>query len=161
MTPKPTLLVVPAVPIAAAPVAAKGPPPIPVRALARRPQPPTPSTIMTPAAARVPVPRLATVRGTDSPPVSAARPSELHTGFGAYLVDVGVLSELQLRATLAYKKSTGVRLGAAACALGFATERRIESASLVYHGRHRKPSIADVIATARPERRDDSFAFRI
>ena len=178
VTPKPMLRVVPAVPIAAAPlpavvprasstiavvaapVAAKGPPPIPVRALGRR-TPPVPATTMAAAAAHVPVRRLATVRGTVPPPVATVRPSELYIGFGAYLVDVGVLSELQLRATLAYKKSTGVRLGAAACALGFATERRLESASLVYHGRHRKPSVADVIATARPERRDDSFAFRI
>ena len=107
-----------------------------------------------------PVRRLATVRGTQPPP-AAARTDQLHVGFGAYLVDVGVLSELQLRASLAYKRSTGVRLGAAACALGFATETRIESASLVYHGRHRRPSVVDVIATARPERRDDSFTFRI
>jgi len=126
------------------------PPPLPK---VRAPIPPTFAAPVAPA--RVPVRRFATARGTEPPPVGPA--AEPPAGFGAYLVDVGVLSALQLRATLAYKKSTGVRLGAAAVALGFATDSRIESASLVYHGRHRRPSTIDVVATARPERRDDGF----
>ncbi len=127
------------------------PPPIP-----RRPLPP-PLPWKRPGA---PV-RAATVRASRAspPPVPArareveAQPSHrpltpLPAGFGTYLVDVGVLSELELRAAMAYKKATSVRLGAAAVALGFATEARLESASLVYNGHHRRGG-ADVIATAR------------
>ncbi len=39
-----------------------------------------------------------------------------------------------------YKKSTGVRLGAALAALGLLSEQKIEWASLAYHGRHRAPA---------------------
>jgi tetratricopeptide (TPR) repeat protein len=60
-------------------------------------------------------------------------------GFGQYLVEIGVVSETQLRAALAYKRATGVRLGRAVTTLGFASELKIEWASLAYHGRHRRP----------------------
>jgi tetratricopeptide (TPR) repeat protein len=60
------------------------------------------------------------------------------SGFGAYLRDIGVLTEPQLRAALAYKRATGVRLGRAVTTLGFASELKIEWASLAYHGRHRR-----------------------
>lgn len=63
------------------------------------------------------------------------------SGFGNYLVETGVLTPVQLRAALAYKKSTGVRLGAAAVVLGFASELKIEWASLAYHGQHRRASM--------------------
>lgn len=63
-------------------------------------------------------------------------------GFGAYLVKVGVVGDKQLRAALAYKKATGVRLGRAIVTLGFASELKIEWASLAYHGRHRRPDAA-------------------
>ena len=52
-----------------------------------------------------------------------------------------MLSPVQLRAALAYKKSTGVRLGTAAVALGFVSELKIEWASLAYHGQHRRASM--------------------
>lgn len=178
VAPPPTPVTPPAAvapPLPPAPARRPGPPPLPpavaARARATAPRatppplpkvrPPIPPTFAAPVApARVPVRRFATARGTEPPPVGPA--AEPPAGFGAYLVDVGVLSALQLRATLAYKKSTGVRLGAAAVALGFATDRRIESASLVYHGRHRRPSTIDVVATARPDRRDDGFdRFRV
>jgi len=63
------------------------------------------------------------------------------SGFGHYLVEAGVLTPIQLRAALAYKKSTGIRLGAAAVALGFVSELKIEWASLAYHGQHRRASM--------------------
>jgi hypothetical protein len=49
--------------------------------------------------------------------------------------------DLQLRAALAYKKSTGLRLGTAAVALGFVSEQKIEWASLAYHGQHRRAAM--------------------
>jgi hypothetical protein len=61
------------------------------------------------------------------------------SGFGRYLCEIGVVTESQLRAALAYKKATGVRVGAAIATLGFATELKIEWAALAYHGRHKKP----------------------
>jgi tetratricopeptide (TPR) repeat protein len=82
--------------------------------------------------------------GTRPPP--ELRPSTLSqlpmaSGFGTYLVETGVLTPVQLRAALAYKKSTGVRLGSAAVALGFASELKIEWASLAYHGQHRRAAM--------------------
>jgi tetratricopeptide (TPR) repeat protein len=61
------------------------------------------------------------------------------SGFGQYLMANGVVTEKQLRAALAYKQATGVRLGRAVSTLGFASELKIEWASLAYHGRHRRP----------------------
>ncbi|MBE7449865.1 MAG: hypothetical protein HS111_13475 [Kofleriaceae bacterium] len=83
-------------------------------------------------------------QGTRPPPEH--RPSTLSqlpvaSGFGSYLVEAGVLSPVQLRAALAYKKSTGLRLGTAAVALGFASELKIEWASLAYHGQHRRAAM--------------------
>ncbi len=116
----------PAAAAGVAPLPRRGPPPVPTRAAPR-----------------------ARARGTASPvapsrrPHTAPLPSTLSQlpmarGFGGYLVETGVLSPLQLRAALAYEKSTGVRLGAAAVALGFASEMKIEWASLAYHGQHRR-----------------------
>ncbi len=78
-----------------------------------------------------------------SPSPSPASPKStpalpVASGFGAYLRDIGVLTEPQLRAALAYKRATGVRLGRAVTTLGFASELKIEWASLAYHGRHRR-----------------------
>jgi tetratricopeptide (TPR) repeat protein len=64
------------------------------------------------------------------------------SGFGRYLLDIGVVTDKQLRAAVAYKRATGVRLGRAITTLGFASELKIEWASLAYHGRHRKPEVA-------------------
>jgi tetratricopeptide (TPR) repeat protein len=61
-------------------------------------------------------------------------------GFGRYLVQAGLLTPLQLRAALAYQRSTGIKLGAAASALGFVSALRIEWASLAYHGQFRRGS---------------------
>jgi tetratricopeptide (TPR) repeat protein len=63
-------------------------------------------------------------------------------GFGRYLVECQLLTALQLRAALAYQRSTGIKLGAAASALGFVSELKIEWASLAYHGRFRRGSTA-------------------
>jgi tetratricopeptide (TPR) repeat protein len=59
-------------------------------------------------------------------------------GFGRYLLEHGVVTEPQLRAALAYKRATGVKLGRAVTTLGFASELKIEWAALAYHGRHRR-----------------------
>lgn len=88
------------------------------------------------------VPRRLPLAAEGSAPKSAPRRAAspqlpLAAGFGQHLVACGLLSELQLKAALAYKRSTGVRLGAAAVALGFVSEPKIEWASLAYHGRHR------------------------
>jgi tetratricopeptide (TPR) repeat protein len=53
--------------------------------------------------------------------------------FGRYLVDIGALTPLQLRAALDYHRRAGVRLGAAAVALGFMSEPRVEWAAHDYH----------------------------
>ena len=63
-------------------------------------------------------------------------------GFGRYLVECGLLTALQLRAALAYQRSTGIKLGAAASALGFVSQLKIEWASLAYHGQFRRGSTA-------------------
>jgi tetratricopeptide (TPR) repeat protein len=63
-------------------------------------------------------------------------------GFGRYLVECGLLTPLQLRAALAYQRSTGIKLGAAAAALGFVSQVKIEWASLAYHGQFRRGSNA-------------------
>ncbi len=78
-------------------------------------------------------------RATSSPPRLP-----LASGFGNYLVEIGVLSDPQLRGALAYKRATGVRLGRAVTTLGFATELKIEWASLAYHGRHQRPGEASI-----------------
>jgi tetratricopeptide (TPR) repeat protein len=70
-------------------------------------------------------------------PRAPSPPLPVAAGFGQHLVACGLLSPVQLKAALAYKRSTGVRLGAAAVALGFVSEPKIEWASLAYHGRHR------------------------
>jgi hypothetical protein len=57
------------------------------------------------------------------------------------------MTEAQLRAALVYKKATGVRLGRAVTTLGFASELKVEWASLAYHGRHRKPDPAGEISS--------------
>lgn len=109
------------------------PPPRPVRvkALPLPPRPPTehPAPV-------APPPR--TALGTQAPSGASALP--VAAGFGQHLVDCGLLSPVQLRAALVYKKSTGVRLGAALAALGLLSEQKIEWASLAYHGRHRAPA---------------------
>lgn len=67
--------------------------------------------------------------------------SELNLGerFGRYLVDIGALTPLQLRAALDYHRRAGVRLGAAAVALGFLSEPSVEWAAHDYHA-GRQPS---------------------
>jgi len=61
--------------------------------------------------------------------------AELNLGerFGRYLVDIGALTPLQLRAALDYHRRAGVRLGAAAVALGFLSEPSVEWAAHDYH----------------------------
>jgi len=83
-------------------------------------------------------------RGTEPPP--ELRPSTLSqlpvaSGFGNYLVEAGILTPVQLRAAKAYKRSTGLRLGSAAVALGFVSELKVEWASLAYHGQHRRAAM--------------------
>lgn len=59
-------------------------------------------------------------------------------GFGQYLVDAGIMSLLELKAALAYHRSTGVRFGRAAVVLGFVSEPKLEWAAVAYHASHRK-----------------------
>lgn len=73
---------------------------------------------------------------------AAPGPLPVASGFGRYLVEHGVITEPQLRAALAYKRATGVRLGRAITTLGLAGELKIEWASLAYHGRHRRRGAA-------------------
>lgn len=124
---------------------ARQPMPAPVPASARpapTPRPASAALPLPPPSQITPLPR---ARGTSPPPrtstgaalepVDAPRPA---TGdFGQYLVECGLLTAVQLRAAMVYKRSTGVRLGAAAVALGLVSEARIEQASLAYHGRPR------------------------
>ncbi len=64
---------------------------------------------------------------------------QLGERFGRYLVDIGALTPLQLRAALDYHRRAGVRLGAAAVALGFLSEPSVEWAAHDYHAA-RQPS---------------------
>jgi tetratricopeptide (TPR) repeat protein len=73
--------------------------------------------------------------GTSSDAAGAEVPAD--GGFGHYLVNIGVLSPVQLRAALAYHRTTGVRVGRAAVALGFLSEPKVEWAALGFHGRRR------------------------
>ena len=111
------------------------PRPVRVQALPLPPRPPTERPPSIPA----PVPPARTALGTQSSSGNSA-PLPVAAGFGQHLVDCGLLSPVQLRAALVYKKSTGVRLGAALAALGLLSEQKIEWASLAYHGRHRAPA---------------------
>jgi tetratricopeptide (TPR) repeat protein len=91
-----------------------------------------------PATVAEKLPAAAAVAGHFVPsPAPATSALPVASGFGVYLRDIGVLTEAQLRAALAYKRATGVRLGRAVTTLGFASELKIEWASLAYHGRHR------------------------
>ncbi len=53
--------------------------------------------------------------------------------FGAYLVQIGLLSPSQLRKAVTYHERTAVRIGTAAAILGFATKPRIEWAAAAFH----------------------------
>jgi len=117
------------------------PPPRPVRVkalpLPLPPRPPTERPSVAPPARTA----LGTQSPTSLPPGrGASAPLPIAAGFGQHLVDCGLLSPVQLKAALVYKRSTGVRLGAALAALGLLSEQKIEWASLAYHGRHRAPA---------------------
>ena len=58
------------------------------------------------------------------------RPTDL---FGRYLVSIGALTPLQLRATLDYHRIHRVKLGMAAVALGFVSEPSVEWAAHDFH----------------------------
>ena len=115
------------------------------------PRPIAPAAPLPARASPPPVPRVKVAALPLPPPIEPPRavgtragspPLPVASGFGQHLVGCGLLSPLQLRAALAYKRSTGVRLGAAAVALGFVSEPKIEWASLAYHGRHRAAGTA-------------------
>jgi tetratricopeptide (TPR) repeat protein len=110
------------------PSRAAPPPTPPIRARAL-PLPPRAPTAPPPPPAR-------TALGTRG----ASAPLPVAAGFGQHLVECGLLSPVQLKAALVYKKSTGVRLGAALAALGLLSEQKIEWAALAYHGRNRAPA---------------------
>jgi tetratricopeptide (TPR) repeat protein len=59
--------------------------------------------------------------------------SPVRARFGRYLVDIGALTPLQLRAALDYHRRAGIRVGAAAVALGFMSEPRVEWAAHDFH----------------------------
>lgn len=105
------------------------PPPRRTAAAASAVAAPAPLALPLRAAAPTPTPEPAVrARGTSPPAVS----NTVSTGFGQYLVDCGLLSPVQLRAATVYQRSTGVRLGAAAVALGFVSEAKADWASLNY-----------------------------
>jgi len=79
-------------------------------------------------------------------------------GFGRYLVEVGLLTPFQLRAALAYQRAIGIKLGAAAAALGFVSDLKVEWASLAYHGQFRRGSAAASLIDARPSELYDDTA---
>ncbi len=85
------------------------------------------------------VPLPMTTADTARVPLGAVRPPDPPSGkrFGEYLVEIGALTPLELQATLAYHRASGVRLGRAACALGFVSEPKVEWAALAFHGRYR------------------------
>jgi len=58
-------------------------------------------------------------------------------GFGNYLVEIGALTPIQLKAALAYHQTSGVRIGGAASALGFVSQPKVEWAAHAYHSRPR------------------------
>jgi len=58
--------------------------------------------------------------------------------FGEYLLHIGALTPPQLRAALAYHRSSGVRLGAAAAALGLISQPKVEWAAHAFHGSRRR-----------------------
>jgi hypothetical protein len=69
--------------------------------------------------------------------VSRARPRRKRSGsnirFGEYLVAIGCLTPAQLRAAIAYHRSMRIRIGAAAAALGFVSEPKLEWAAQAFH----------------------------
>ena len=77
-------------------------------------------------------------------PTMVAREARLAFGtcseqklFGEYLVEIGALSPIELKASLAYHHSAGVRLGGAAVALGFISAPKVEWAAMAFHGSYR------------------------
>lgn len=74
---------------------------------------------------------------TDVPTEPEAPPARTRTGFGQYLLKIGVLTPMQLQAALAYHRSARVRVGCAAVALGFVSEPKVEWAAHAYHARHK------------------------
>jgi tetratricopeptide (TPR) repeat protein len=61
-------------------------------------------------------------------------------GFGRYLVEIGVLSPMQLHRALSYHQASGLRIGQATVALGYLSEQKVESAALAYHRSRRSLS---------------------
>jgi hypothetical protein len=59
--------------------------------------------------------------------------------FGHYLVDIGALTALQLTAALDYHRRSGVRVGAAAVALGFVSAESVEWAAHAFHVSRNSP----------------------
>ena len=77
--------------------------------------------------------RLAAGSQFDAPTAVDGAPAAPGDRFGRYLVDIGALTPRQLRAALDYHRRSGVRLGAAAVALGFLSEPSVEWAARDYH----------------------------
>ena len=66
------------------------------------------------------------------------RPTSNARRFGEYLVEVGALTGVELKAALAYHRFAGVRVGAAAAALGFISEPKVEWAAHGFHGTRKR-----------------------
>lgn len=92
-----------------------------------------PSPSRDPSSPPIPSRRRRLAVGTSSDTAGLEAPAD--GGFGRYLVTIGVLSPVQLRAALAYHRTTGVRVGRAAAALGFVSEPKVEWAAMAFHGR--------------------------
>jgi tetratricopeptide (TPR) repeat protein len=83
------------------------------------------------------VKRLAAGSQAELPPREEPAPAGLAQRFGRYLVAIGALTPRQLRAALDYQRHTGIRLGAAAVALGFLSEPSVEWAAHDFHAARR------------------------
>jgi hypothetical protein len=80
---------------------------------------------------------------TGSPPGAGPPPFRVALGthsdsaqrFGEYLVQTGCLTPVQLRAAIAYHRSRRIRIGAAAAALGFISQPKLDWAAQAFHAR--------------------------
>jgi tetratricopeptide (TPR) repeat protein len=92
-----------------------------------------PQTAEATAPAQPRVKRLAAGSQAELPTREEPAPAGIAQRFGRYLVAIGALTPRQLRAALDYQRHAGIRLGAAAVALGFLSEPSVEWAAHDFH----------------------------
>lgn len=69
-----------------------------------------------------------------------APPPPRRRGFGRYLVELGVLLPMELDRVLAHQRASGVRIGEAAVAMGYATAEVVQWAARGYHAAPAAPA---------------------